>query len=61
MVSKQKNDGIPKVYWVQMSLLRIKDGRPASVGDIVASVEEVEEQVRDAADVYPAPTKLVLD
>ena len=30
---------------MQMSLLRIKDGRPMSVGDIVASVEEVDDQV----------------
>ena len=28
-----------------MSLLRIKEGSPVSVGDIVASVEEVDDQV----------------
>ena len=30
---------------MQMSLLRIKDGAPVSVGDIVAQVEEVEDKV----------------
>lgn len=30
---------------MQMSLLRIKDGSPVSVGDIVAQVEEVEDKV----------------
>jgi len=28
-----------------MSLLRIKEGRPMSVGDIVANVEQVDEKV----------------
>ena len=31
---------------MQMSLLRIKDGQPVSVGDIKANVEPVENQVR---------------
>ena len=31
---------------MQMSLLRIKDGQPVSVGDIKANVEPVESQVR---------------
>ncbi len=30
---------------LQMSLLRIKEGRPMSVGDIVANVEQVDEKV----------------
>lgn len=30
---------------VQMSLLRIKEGVPMSVGDIVANVEQVDNQV----------------
>ena len=30
---------------LQMSLLRIKDGKPVSVGDIVGSVEAVEGKV----------------
>ena len=33
---------------LQMSLLRIKDGSPMSVGDIVGSVESVEGKVQDA-------------
>lgn len=33
-------------WCMQMSLLRIKNGRPMSVGDIVASVEEVDDQVK---------------
>lgn len=30
---------------LQMSLLRIKEGRPMSVGDIIANVEQVDEKV----------------
>ena len=33
-----------------MSLLRIKDGRPMSVGDIVANVEQVDEKVGQLPD-----------
>ena len=35
-----------------MSLLRIKDGSPMSVGDIVGSVESVEGKVWDACSAF---------
>ena len=37
---------------LQMSLLRIKDGSPMSVGDIVGSVESVEGKVWDACSAF---------
>lgn len=40
----------PSVLLIQMSLLRIKEGQPMSVGDIVANVEQVDDKVWHIAD-----------
>ena len=61
---RQHSPSLPDIYWfllqmpacslsfgtcLQMSLLRIKDGTPMSVGDIVGSVESVEGKVMEPA------------